>query len=223
MKLTGVVQLREPSSPDVQEVFEGDGKTVGGLNVDHATVVMRVEPVETRAVGRNTNLRGDGRGLPINVDGQMGMNVNVEMFITITRCPIYGRIGSVGRCLTLRNNEIDEASNKQYSRRYNAGGRDALSASGTPPLFLTPKQFIPAPFLPRTLTSYLLAHRFHSPFKRALQDRCLQPSAQESPALLGMGRNGRSFFILGRGHWDSRPFTENTLLTFPVKNSIFVL
>jgi hypothetical protein len=24
------------------------------------------------------------------------------------------------------------------------------------------------------LTSYLLAHRFHSPFKRALQDRCLQ-------------------------------------------------
>jgi len=104
----------------------------------------------------------------------VGVNVKVAVFPAITRYAVYGGVGSVGRCLNLSNNEIDEAGNKQYSRRYNAGGRDALSASGTSPLFLTPKQFISAPFLPRTLTSYLLAHRFHSPFKRALQDRCLQ-------------------------------------------------
>src|SRR6266566_6804804 len=222
-QLTGIVQLREPFSPDVQEVPERDGKTIGSLNVDHPIAGVRVEPVKARAVGRNTDLCRDGRRFPIDIDGHVSVNVKVTVFTAITRYSVYGGVGSVGRCLTLCNNEIDEAGNKQYSRRYNAGGRDALSASSTSPLFFTPKLFLPAPFLPRTLTSYLLAHRFHSPFKRALQDRCLQSSAQESPALLGMGRNGRSFFILGRGHWDSGPFTENTLLTFPVKNSIFVL
>src|SRR6266702_2446100 len=163
-QLTGIVQLREAFSPDVQEVLEGDGKTIGSLNVDHSIAGVRVQPVEARAVGRNTDLRRDGQRFPINVDGYMGMNVNVEMFITITRCAIYGRIGSVGRCLTLRNNEIDEAGNKQYSRRDDADDRDALSASGTPPLFFTPKLFLAASFLPRTLTSTLLAHGSHSPF-----------------------------------------------------------
>src|SRR6266702_3956008 len=96
-----------------------------------------------------------------DIDGHVGVNVKVAVFPAITRYAVYGGVGSVGRCLNLSNNEIDEAGNKQYSRRYNAGGRDALSASGTSPLFLTPKQFISAPFLPRTLTRYLLAHRFH--------------------------------------------------------------
>src|SRR2546423_1219808 len=169
-QLTGIVQLREPFSPDVQEVLEGDGKTIGSLNVDHPIAGVRMEPVEARAVGRNTDLSRDGHRFPINVDGYMGMNVNVEMFITITRCAIYGRVGSVGRCLTLRNNEIDEAGNKQYSRRDDAGHRDALSASGTPLLFFTPKLFLPASFLPRALTSTLLAHGSASLFKLVLQD-----------------------------------------------------
>src|SRR5438132_12944704 len=163
-QLTGIVQLWEPFSPDVQEVLERDGKTIGGLNVDHPIAGVRVQPVKARAVGRNTHLGRDGHRFPINVDGYMGMNVNVEMFITITRCAIYGRIGSVGSCLTLRNNEIDEAGNKQYSRRDDAGDRDALSASGTLPLFFAPKLFLPASFLPRTLTSTLLVHGSHSPF-----------------------------------------------------------
>ena len=109
--------------------------------MDHPIAGVRVQPVEARAIGRNTDLGRDGHRFPINVDGHMGMNVNVEMFIPITRCTIYGRIGSVGRCLTLRKNEIDEADNKQYSRRDDADDRDALSASGTPLLFFTPKLY----------------------------------------------------------------------------------
>src|SRR5436309_6487498 len=163
-QLTGIVQLWEPFSPDVQEVLERDGKTIGSLNVDHPITGVRVEPVKARAVGRKTDLGRDGHRFPINVDGYMGMNVNVEMFITITRCAIYGRIGSVGRCLTLRKNEKDEAGNKQYSRRDDADDRDALSASGTPLLFFTPKLFLSASFLPCTLTRTLLAHGSHSPF-----------------------------------------------------------
>src|SRR2546421_9055192 len=89
-QLTGIVQLWEPFSPDVQEVLERDGKTLGSLNVDHPIAGVRMQPVEARAVGRNTDLGRDGHRFPINVDGHMGMNVNVEMFITITRCAIYG-------------------------------------------------------------------------------------------------------------------------------------
>src|SRR5207302_5234052 len=130
----------------------------------------RVQPVKARAVGRNTDLCRDGRWFPIDIDGHVSVNVKVAVFTAITRYTVYGGVGSVGRCLNLSNNEIDEAGNKQYSRRYNAGGRDALSARGTPPLFFTPKLFLPASFLPRTLTSYLLAHGSHSPFKLVLQD-----------------------------------------------------
>ena len=133
-QLTGIVQLREPFSPDVQEVLERDGKTIGSLNVDHPIAGVRVEPVKARAVGRNTDLCRDGRRFPIDIDGHVSVNVKVAVFTAITRYAVYCGVGSVGRCLTLCNNEIDEAGNKQYSRRYNAGGRDALSASGTLPL-----------------------------------------------------------------------------------------
>src|SRR5712692_7934191 len=149
-QLTGVVQLREPPFPDVQEVLEGDGKSIGGLDMDHASAVVRMKPVEARAVGRNTDLRGDGRGFPVNVYGQVGMNVNVEMFITIARCAIYSRIGGIGRCLalpTLCNNEIDEYSYSQHYCRDDANGRNALRASGTPALLFTTLLFLFASFL----------------------------------------------------------------------------
>src|SRR5438132_13132787 len=151
-QLAGIVQVREPFSPDVQEVLERDGKTIGSLNVDHPIAGVRVKPVKARAVGRNTDLCRDGRRFPIDIDGHVSVNVKVAVFTAITRYAVYGGVGSVGRCLNLSNNEIDEASNKQYSRRYNADGRDALSAIGTPPLFFTPKLFLPASFLPRPST-----------------------------------------------------------------------
>src|SRR5258708_9826640 len=47
-QLTGIVQLREPLSPDVQEVLEGDGQAIGGLNMDHSITGMRVYPIEAR-------------------------------------------------------------------------------------------------------------------------------------------------------------------------------
>src|SRR5947209_6674150 len=66
-QLTGIVQLREPFSPDVQEVLEGDGKTIGSFNVYHPIAGVRVEPVKPRAVGRNTELCRDGRRFRIAI------------------------------------------------------------------------------------------------------------------------------------------------------------
>src|SRR2546430_3617185 len=94
-QLTGIVQLREPFSPDVQEVLEGDGKTIGSLNVDHPIAGVRVQPVEARAVGCNTDLRRDGRRFPIDIDGHVSVNVKVAVFTAITRYAVYGGVGSV--------------------------------------------------------------------------------------------------------------------------------
>src|SRR5438876_6538368 len=97
-QLTGIVQLWKPFSPDVQEVLERDGKTIGSLNVDHSIAGVRVEPVKARAVGRNTDLCRDGRRFPIDIDGHVSLNVKVSVFSAITRYSDYGGVGSVGRC-----------------------------------------------------------------------------------------------------------------------------
>src|SRR6266566_77965 len=127
--------------------------------MDHAIAGVCVEPIQTRVIGRNTDLRGNGGWFPIDVDGHMGVNVKVAMFAAITRYAVYSRVGSVGRRLRLYNCEIDEGSNNQHRCRDDASSRDAFPAGGTPPLFLTPLLFLAASLLPRTLMSRLLTHK----------------------------------------------------------------
>src|SRR6266536_2097487 len=95
--------------------------------MDHAIAGVCVEPIQTRAIGRNTDLRGNGGWFPINVDRHMGVNVKVAMFTAITRYAVYNRVGSVGRRLRLYNCEIDEGSNNQHRCRDDASSRDAFS------------------------------------------------------------------------------------------------
>ena len=103
-----IAQLREPSCPDVEEVPEGEGTSTGSLNVYDPIVRMRVQPVEARPFGRNAGIRRSWHRFPINVDGQMCMNVKSSLFQLITRDGIYGRIGSVRRGLALSTSEIHE-------------------------------------------------------------------------------------------------------------------
>src|SRR5579859_5108785 len=109
----------------------------------------------------------------------MGMVVRGSLFQPITRDGIYGGISGIGRCLSLRNDHIDEASNSQHCCRDDADSRDALSAHGTLPLFFTPKLVLPASFLPRALTSTLLAHGMTLPFHRCVT-RSLSSSTHPS-------------------------------------------
>src|SRR5712691_8632606 len=89
------------------------------FDVYHPIVGVRMQPVETRAVRRNADIHRNRHPLPIDVHGNMGMNVKVSMFIRITGDTICGGISSIGsntgRRLTLFDNEIDENSNSQHT------------------------------------------------------------------------------------------------------------
>src|SRR5437588_8950744 len=95
----------------------------------------------------------------------MGMNVIVSMFISITRDTICTRISSISGCPALHNREIDQGSNSQDTYSDDTDGRDTLCSGGTPLLLFTPKLGLSTLFLPRSLTSALLAHKSHSSSK----------------------------------------------------------
>lgn len=138
--------------------------------MDHTIAGMRMQPVEARVIRCNTDLRRNGCDLPINVYGHMGMNMEVAMFKTIAGNAIDGRISWVRRSLALCDGEIGEASNSQCDHADDDEYCDALRSSGSSPLFFTPSLFLAALFLPRAVTSALLAHTFHFPFVRAFQE-----------------------------------------------------
>src|SRR6266481_4924545 len=168
-QLAGIPQLLKPLSPDVKEVAEGGGNAPRSLNVDDPGIIVCVEPVEARIVRCNPNVCGNGSLYPTHVHRHMCMNVRAGLLCTLTGNVIYRRVRSVGRCVALRNHEIDKDSNSEHAYRDDADGCNTLRSSGTPSLFFAPSLFLAALFLPRVVTSALLAHTFHFPFVCAFQ------------------------------------------------------
>src|SRR6266566_9680645 len=139
IELIGIPQLEEACSPDSKEVSKREGMPRWCFDVYHPIVGVRMQPVETRAVRRNADIPRNSHPVPIDVHGNMGMNVEVSMFIRITGDTICGEISSIsssiGRRLTLPDNEIDENSKSQHAYSDDADDRDAFRSGGTLPLF----------------------------------------------------------------------------------------
>ena len=168
-QLAGVPKLLEPLFPDVKEVAEGDGNAPWSLNVDDPGIVVRVQPVEAGTVRRNPNVRRKGCLSPIHVHRHMRMDVRAALLSALTGNVIYRWIRSIGRRLASRYNEVDETGDSQHDHTNDDECRDTFCASGTPPPFFAPLLFLAALFLPRAVTSALLAHTFHFPLVCAFQ------------------------------------------------------
>jgi len=159
IQLARIVHLLEPLPPNVEKVSKGYGMAIWRLDMDHPITGVRMEPVEARVIGRNTDIPRNRHFLPVNIHRDVGMNVKVSMFIIVTRDTICCGIGSVGGRLAPHNHEIDKDSNSEYADSYDADNRDAPGSSGASPLFFSPPLFLSAVFLSRELTRALLTHK----------------------------------------------------------------
>ena len=71
--------------PDSQEVVERHVMNFGGsFNMDDTIVSMGVHPVKTTVISGNTNTGWDSDELPIDIDGEMDVNMVVVLLHTFT-------------------------------------------------------------------------------------------------------------------------------------------
>src|SRR6266849_6672046 len=157
-QLAGIPHLLEFLLPDIKEVAEGGRGATRRFNVDNTGTVVGVQPVETRAVRGNPDIRRERSGGAIDVDGHMRVYVSATLLRTLTGNLIYRGIRCVGRGLILYHRENDEADNRQRNDRGDTDRRDTLRPGGALPLFFPPALFLAPLFLPRELTRALLTH-----------------------------------------------------------------
>src|SRR5216684_5364319 len=163
-QLAGIPHLLEFLLPDIKEVAEGGRGATRRFNVDDTRTVVSVKPVETRTIRSNPDIRREGGGGAIDVDGHMRMHMRTTLLCTQTGNLIYRGIRCVGRGLILYHRENDEADHRQRHDSSDADRRDALRPGSALPLFIPPALFLAPSFLPRKLTRTLLTHRFDFPF-----------------------------------------------------------
>ena len=107
-QLWGEVEFGEAVVPDGQEVVQGHVVNFGrGFDVDDAVAAMGVHPVVATAIGGDADALGNGDGFPIDVDGQVNMDVIGAMLGGVAGDAVNSRIGWIEQGLDAQVEEAE--------------------------------------------------------------------------------------------------------------------
>ena len=88
-------QFGEVFIPDIEEIVEGEVAVFWRFNVDDAVVFVGVHPIDTTAVGCDTDAFGKRVELAIDIDGEVDMDMVGELFSAVTGDAVGDGIGGV--------------------------------------------------------------------------------------------------------------------------------
>src|SRR5258708_26148405 len=119
--------------------------------------VVRMQPVDTGVIRRDADPRRKRCLLPIDIEREMRVDMEVAMFTAIAGNSMNGSIGGIRRSMALHHEKGDQTSQRQRNRGEDTNGQ-TLCASSTPPLcFPTLLRFLAA-LLPGWLMGRWFAH-----------------------------------------------------------------
>lgn len=117
------IEFGEPGVPDGEKVVEGQvagGR--GSLDMNDSIAAMSMHPIKATTIGGDANAFRDGDMFAIDVDREMGMNVERNLLIGVAGDAINRRIGSI-----VGDDRLDLQVDKAHeAEQYHA------TANGTP-------------------------------------------------------------------------------------------